>query len=147
MHTLVIDTSTSNMILDAYCYFINDVLRTHLVCILSQLMECSDDSGHIFGKKYPFTIFQELDIILLPYLLGYMAYCAKLQAVHPRSQTADNSRFTTSFIPVLVTVLLLLARGTHLSVTLYSCMSFCLSRFPSYTSYQCTKEAKLWIIT
>jgi len=100
------------------------------ICLSLWNVQMSDDSGHIFGKKYPFTIFQELDIILLPYLLGYMAYCAKLQAVHPRSQTADNSRFTTSFIPVLVTLLLLglLACGTHLMVTLYSCMSFCLSR-------------------
>ena len=94
-------------------------------------MECSDDSGHIFGKKN----------ILLLYFRSWILFCypiywatgltaLKLQAVHPRSQTADNSLSTTSFIPVLVTVLLLglLACGTHLMVALYSCMSFCLSR-------------------
>ena len=92
-------------------------------------MECSDDSGHIFGKKYPFTLFQELDIILLPYLLGYRADCAQITSCAPKKPNC-LSLFTTSFIPVLVTVLLLglLACGTNLMVALYSCMSFCLSR-------------------
>ena len=50
MHTLVIDTSTSNMILDAYCYFINDVLRTHLVCICLSLWNVQMTMDIYLGK-------------------------------------------------------------------------------------------------
>ena len=117
------------MILDAYCYFINDASRTHLVCICLSLWNVQMTVDIYLGKKYPFTLFQELDIILLPYLLGYRAYCAQITSCATKKPNC-LSLFTTSFIPVLVTVLLLglLACGTHLMVALYSCMSFYLSR-------------------
>jgi len=50
MHTLVIDTSTSNMILDAYCYFINDASRTHLVCICLSLWNVQMTMDIYLGK-------------------------------------------------------------------------------------------------
>jgi hypothetical protein len=93
-------------------------------------MECSDDNGHIFGKNILLIYFRSWILFCYPIYWATGLTALKLQAVRTRSQTADNSLSITSFIPVLVTVLLLglLARGTHLIATLYSCVSFCLSR-------------------